>query len=396
MIDKKSLIIYSTALMDPLIISGYNPLVQVLKADFNVNIELIALSLTFHMLPFALMCLFTGTLSDLYYRPRLYMYGLILSTFGSLLGAFSPNISIFLLSRIVQGIASSLIMPIASAIIGDVTPKEGIGKAMGLFGVFISAGSFAGPLISGFLAGVNWRLIPIITGIYSLVGAIFIRMLYGAGEASQGKGTLSYVFQQFKHANRNILLVSIGGFILFFSYQGIQPLISETLSLSPHALSNAEIGLIFAAIGFMGLPVSFIGGLLIDKIGSKKTMLFSFSTMMPIRLLLILADKSLWPYVISLLTYNSINRVAFNALQALSIETMPQARGTGSSIFNFIRFIGFGLGPMLSTIYLLYGMDTIWLATSFLLSFGILCSVLLRLPSEPTVSTKPFPPSSKV
>ena len=99
MSDKKFLIICSAVVVDPLIMSAYNPLVPVLKTAFNVNVELIALSVTFHMLPLSLLCLFSGALSDLYQRQQILMYGLFTSSIGSLLGALSPNILVFLLSR---------------------------------------------------------------------------------------------------------------------------------------------------------------------------------------------------------------------------------------------------------------------------------------------------------
>ena len=45
MLNRKHLIVYSAFVIDPLIIQSYNPLVSVFKTAFNVNVELIALSL---------------------------------------------------------------------------------------------------------------------------------------------------------------------------------------------------------------------------------------------------------------------------------------------------------------------------------------------------------------
>ena len=113
----KFLIVSLAVVVDPLIVESYNPLVSILKTSFNVSVELIALSVSFHMLPLAILSLFSGTLSDLYHRPKLLMYGLAISSLGSILAVISPNISIFLLSRCIQGIGSAFIMPIALALI---------------------------------------------------------------------------------------------------------------------------------------------------------------------------------------------------------------------------------------------------------------------------------------
>ena len=99
MLSRKHLIVFSAYAIDPLITQSYNPLISALKTAFNVNVELIVLSLTFHMVPLALISLFSGALSDRYYRPKILMYGLFVSSLGSLLAAISPNVYVFMLSR---------------------------------------------------------------------------------------------------------------------------------------------------------------------------------------------------------------------------------------------------------------------------------------------------------
>ncbi|MFH0748651.1 MAG: MFS transporter [Candidatus Bathyarchaeota archaeon] len=382
MVNRKALIVYLSVLLDPLIVTSYNPLVPVLKTAFNVNIELISLSLTFHMLPFSLLNLFSGTLSDLYERPKIFMYGLFVTCFGSLLGAISPDISIFLISRVFQGVGSALIMPLSLAIIADIIPRKEMGKAMGQYGVFIGVGSTVGPLMAGYLSLLEWRIVPFAIFAYSLCMGIILKMVFdirGLRISRDEEKRLN--LKQFRQValNRNLLLVSLGAFIFFFSFQGIQSLISDSLFFEPLFLEKSGIGVVFGLIGVVGIALSYIGGLVIDRIGEKKTILLTFLASTVPFFLLTLTSAYL-PYLCLLLLGSGLNRIGFSALQALAVILTPETRGTASSIFNFVRYLGFGLAPMImAPIYKVQGISTVYILNSVLLFFGFLLSNFVRL-----------------
>jgi MFS family permease len=382
MLNKKFLIVCLAFVVDPLIVESYNPLVSVLKTAFNVNVELIALSVTFHMLPLAVLSLFSGTLSDLYYRPKILMYGLFISSIGSLLAAISPTIHLFLLSRSIQGIGSALIMPIVLALIGDITPKEEIGRAMGISGVISGFfGVTLGPLISGFLGGIEWRLLPLLLFTYSLTIGILSKVILTGLVTSQKKGRVSAIFQQIRQTarNRNIALLSAAGFVSFFTFQGIMPLISDVFSLPPLLLKKGEIGIVFSTVGFVGILSSFIGGILADKLGGRKNMILGFLLMLPPMFLLTFAN-SYWSYLILLSALSSFSRLTFISRSALAVELTPETRGTASSIFNFAGFLGFASAPIaLTQIYSTVGINSIFLLNVFLLLVCVGFAVLIRV-----------------
>lgn len=370
------LLIYLVAILDPLIILSYTPLVSVIKTTFKVNIELIAISLTFHMLPFSFLNLFSGTLSDFYYRPKILTYGLCISTIGSLLGALSPNILLFSISRTIQGVGSALIIPITLALLGDIAPREAMGTIMGSYGAFFGVATTLAPLIGGFFAVRAWRLVPLIFSVYSLIGALLIRVTFGARSVSRNETSWKHIFHQYERVvrNRNIILVSIAGFFLFFTTQGVQPFISDFLSLPPLLLSNEEIGVLFAIMGVTGIVFSFVGGILIDKIGSRKTMALGFLLMIVPQSLLLFSE-SYWPYLIWLSFLGGFQRFALNSVQTLVVGSVPNAKGAASSIFNFARYLGFAAAPVLLAriyvtqgIHYLYVLNLILYLTCFLVS----------------------------
>ncbi len=382
MLDRKFLVVSLTTVIDPLIVESYNPLVSTLRTAFNVNLELITLSLTFHMLPLAILSLFSGTLSDLYHRPRILMYGLVISSVGSLLGAISPNVAFFLLSRSIQGTGSALIMPIAIALIGDITPREALGKAFGVSGVISGLfGVALGPLIGGFLGGIEWRILPLLFFSYSLALAVLSRVvLRGSTASNRKKGSINLIFEQIWKTgrNRNVALLSAAGFLSFFTLQGMMPLISDVLSLRPLQLAKSQIGIMFSIVGLVGILSSLLGGILTDRIGSRRSIIFGYLMMLAPMFLLTLAD-SYWLYIILLSFLNSFNRLAFVSRSALVVALTPESRGTASSVFNFAGFLGFASAPIaLTQIYMTSGMSSIYLLNVFLLLICAIFAFLVR------------------
>jgi MFS family permease len=385
LVDKKLIVVCSASVVDPLVMTSYNPLVSALKTTFNADITLVALSSTFHMLPLAILCLFSGTISDLYHRPKMLMYGLFISSIGSLLGAISPNILVFLLSRSIQGIGSALIMPIALALIGDITPREALGKAMGFNGMYnalVSAG--LGPLISGYLGEINWRLVSLYLCAYSLIIGILSRIVLRGLPVPHGNGSIGLVLQQIRRTvmNRNIVLLATVGFISMFAWAGIQPLISDMLSLPPLSMSKKEIGTIYSIVGFIGVLFAYVGGVLTDRFGPKRNMMFGLlMEILPV-ILLTFANSS-WSYAILLAVHGGFMRVTQTSRSTLVVEQIPEARGSASSIIQFASFLGFASSPIvMSQIYVSSGMNPVYMSNALLLTVSITFIALIRMPRK--------------
>jgi MFS family permease len=363
--------------------TSYSPLVASLKTAFNVDITLIALSSTFHMLPLAIFCLFSGTISDLYHRPRILMYGLLISSVGSLLSALSPNILVFLLSRSIQGIGSALIMPIALALIGDITPRHDLGKAMGFNGMYTALLSAClAPLISGYLGQMNWRLVPLYLFAYSLVIGILCVIILRGLSVSKKEGNIGLVLQRIKHTatNRNVALLAVIGFISMFAWSGTQPLISDILSLPPLSMNEDDIGTMYSMVGLVGVLFAYIGGVLTDRYGAKRNMIFGF-IMQILPMFLLTMANSYSSYLVLLALQGGFMRVTHTSSSTLGVEAVPESRGSASSIIQFASFLGFATSPIImSEIYVSSGINPVYISNAFLLMGSIIFIALIRMP----------------
>jgi len=99
-----------------------------------------------------------GRLADMYGRKNLYVAGLAIFTFGSLLCGFAGDITQLIGFRIFQAVGGAIIIANGVIIVVDAFPRYELGKAMGILSM-IMAGTFViGPIIGGFLTMIDWRL----------------------------------------------------------------------------------------------------------------------------------------------------------------------------------------------------------------------------------------------
>ncbi|WP_211345692.1 MFS transporter [Paraflavitalea soli] len=112
------------------------------------NVEWIVLS---YLLVTTSTLLIMGRLSDMFGRKRVYMTGFGVFILGSFLCGISWSLWSLVVFRLVQGLGASMIFAIGPAIIGDAFSQQERGKALGLLGTAVAAGSTTGPVAGGLL-----------------------------------------------------------------------------------------------------------------------------------------------------------------------------------------------------------------------------------------------------
>lgn len=375
--DLKVYSIYLGVFVGPLSGNAVLALIPSLKSAFGVDVGQILLSIPFFMFPFAFLQLFSGTLSDRYDRGKIVVFGFLIYAFGSFLCGMSNGIIMFLMSRVILGTGFALVGPVLVAILGDITSKGRRGKAMGFYGSAITAGIAVGPLVAGFLAEINWRYVFFVfSGLSLLAGGFFWSAFRGHSFQKTG-GSLTDVLSQIRSVirDRNVIILSVTGFLAFFAFVSVISFISDFLSLPPFLMREHQIGIILASSGVAGIIASPFAGALVDRVGRKRTATYGFLITAAALVLLNFAGD-FYAFVLLLFLFGCGTAFIWASLLTLSVEVIPDMRGTVSSVFNSARFFGYAFALIvLIPVYNALGINVVYLVG---MVSAILCIFLIK------------------
>src|SRR5438067_1627482 len=110
-----------------------------------------------YMIASTVLVLTAGRLSDLFGRKRAYVLGFVVFGLASLGAGFSPNGSVLIVWRILQGIGGAFLFANAAALVTDAFPKEQLGVAMGTNTMVAAIGLVLGPVLGGALVSLGWQ-----------------------------------------------------------------------------------------------------------------------------------------------------------------------------------------------------------------------------------------------
>ncbi|WP_186828399.1 DHA2 family efflux MFS transporter permease subunit [Pseudomonas chlororaphis] len=121
-------------------------------------------------------------------RRQLYLWGVALFVGGSLLGALADSIAWVIVARVVQGIASGLMIPLSLAIIFAVYAKDERGRVTGLWGAAVMLAPALGPLCGSLLLEwFSWRSLFLMNVPIGLLALLMGLAILPASEPAERK-----------------------------------------------------------------------------------------------------------------------------------------------------------------------------------------------------------------
>lgn len=382
-----------------------NVALPIMAQKLSVSTESISWVVTAYLISIAATILIYGKLGDIKGKTKIFQFGIVLFTIGSLLCGISNSFSLLVIARVIQAVGAAGAMATNQGIITQVFPRNERGRALGIAGTSVALGSLVGPPLGGFIISVlSWKYIFLINvpiGIFTLMmgakvlpksvsntsekfdikGALLIILtivtLFGAlikGEEigythpmiATGIGVAAILMIIFIAVERKVAapllqleifqnkLFSLSIFCGFISFVAIscsniiQPFyLQNVMSLSP-----AVTGMTMMAYPLILAVVAPTSGYLSDKIGSEfLTFLGLLLTSAGLSFMSTLNEHSSLTTLVVFVAIMSIGNGLFQSPNnSLIMSTVPPNKlGIAGSINALVRNLGMVFGISLAT-----------------------------------------------
>jgi MFS family permease len=129
-----------------------------LEQQFGLNLESVQWVINAYMLSFAVLMVAGGRLADAYGRRRIFLIGMAIFAFASLLGGTAWNGGSVVAFRVFQGVGAAMLWPAMIGMACAVLGEDKHALALGLIFGSCSVGNAAGPVLGGALTQYfSWR-----------------------------------------------------------------------------------------------------------------------------------------------------------------------------------------------------------------------------------------------
>ena len=379
-----------------------------MASKLNVGMAGIEWVVTSFLITVAATILIFGRLGDMIGKTKVFKFGVVLFTIGSLLCGLTSSLTLLVTARVIQAVGASATMATNQGIITHVFPANERGRALGVLGTFVALGSMAGPPIGGIIvSAVSWEYIfliniPIGIIVFILTLKIFPKEHTTSDEKLDIKGALLFIVatvsmfgalgqgQVKGYDNAFIMSAFVISFITFVLFIIVEHKISmPILQLSIFKNSLFSISIICAFISFIAISASNIilpfyfqdtlkfspaasgilmmvspivlsvvapfSGYMSDKIGSEILTLFGLSfTSIGLFFLSSLNERSSVLLIVAYIVIMTLGNGMFQSPNnSLVMSTVSRDKlGIAGSVNALIRNLGFVLGTSLSTLLL--------------------------------------------
>jgi DHA1 family bicyclomycin/chloramphenicol resistance-like MFS transporter len=336
--NPRILILASLTALAPFAIDTYLPAFEVMEDDLATNSNFIQQTLTFYLVPYTIMTIFHGAISDSIGRIKTIKYGMSLFILGSIGCVFATSIEMLWISRLIQGVGAGAGNVVARAMVRDLYSGATAQKVMATIQIIFGIAPAIAPMVGGLLLGISWQAIFIFLIIYSVLITIFsVNFL---PETISKQNQLPFNFESVLNRYRDLLndknyifliLAVSFNFSAFFLY-----VLSSPIFLMQHLnLSSSQFGYLF-------IPT--VTGMILGSFISKKTAgIISPAKMLKIAYLWMLLITSInlifclfFPSIIFMnigliALYNIGMAAAMPLISIKALDCFPKARGTAAS-----------------------------------------------------------------
>ncbi len=343
------------------------PVLPVIEKRLQISSLQVSMIITVYSIFAIFLIPIAGYLSDRFGRKKIIIPSLLLAAVGGALTGWASwqmanPFWVILIGRAIQGIGSAGAMPVVMPCVGDMFKDEQeITKGLGLIETANTFGKVLSPILGAFLAAMIWFLpfwfIPILCLISILLVIFLVKVPKNdsSSESEQKKKNIKQFLKDLKKTLKEnigwLMAIFILGAIIMLVLFGILFYLSTILEERYHIV-NTKKGLVMA-IPLLALSISsFVAG---KKVGNNKIVMkwsafFGF-LLLTCSFIILFFNTSLFSILLTLVLGGIGIGAALPSLDALITEGIEkEERGTITSLYSSMRFVGVAAGPPLYTL----------------------------------------------
>ncbi len=363
-----------------------DPVLPHVAEDFQVSIAAAASFAAVFAFTFAIVQPLIGAAADMFGKARLMTACLVLLGFANILGALSTSFSLLFATRILAGIGSGGVFPVALGLTSDLVGPDKRQVAIGRTLAGAMTGNLLGASASGLIGDfLGWRGVLAVLGALVVLASVAVAAGFrGAALTHPPKANLSTLKTGYRtiFTNPNAPICYSAVFIEGCCVLGLFPFIAAFLfDLGETSLSIA--GIVIAGFAVGGLFYTMTVSRFLPRLGVNG-MMISGATLVALQLVAVAFGPGWKIQFLVLLLMGWGFYMIHGCLQVFASELSVEARATALSLHSFFFFMGQTVGPIGYGFGLEHAgkIPTLLTAAALMLSLGFACARLLR-PRKP-------------
>jgi MFS family permease len=298
-----------------------------------------------------------GALTDRVGRRRMLIFGLLASSFSTLLMGFIESLQVFYVLALISGIFTDVAGPAHQAMVADLVPEQKRAEGFGILRVAFNLAVVIGPAIGGFLATQSYQVLFVTDAVISTITAgivyFFLRETKPQPRSDARPETVGATFKGYGRVLRD------GTFMLFVSMCILMGLVYMNM--------NTTLGVYLRDV--YAVPESGYGALLSINALLVVVLQFPISRRITDRppLLMMAAGTALYAlgfgmyglvsknamFVLAMVIITVGEMIVAPVAQSLTARFAPEdMRGRYMAVFGISWSIPFMIGPLLAGLIL--------------------------------------------
>ena len=337
-------------LLGPLGIDLYLPTIPEIAKDLGSSESIIQSTIALFILVLGLGQLISGPLVDRYGRKPVAMVGIVIYIIGSAVAIFATTPTLFIASRLLQGMAVCCTSVVAFSCVRDRMNGTEAARAFGFLNGTLNIVPALAPLLGGLLAEAwGWRAPFWFLAFYAILlfilVAIYLPETRPKSSQPAKKIQLKNYWYILSHHNFMIFaLVNAGTMGMALTYVSLAP----SVLMGDAQLSPLGFSVVFGINGFWIMFVSYIANYYIHRIG-RPSCLFIGSSMMALGCLGLLLGfvvlpeqiQSHWAvYMLPVVLACTGLAFMMGTATSYALEPFGKEAGTASALVGFVQMAG--------------------------------------------------------